>query len=78
MGRTVAIGLQDFEQIIKNNDLFDQNSFLMDGDLLSKREKQFFDSVGPEMPEYIAAEAIRKLSEGLCRYYGKKNDHPAG
>lgn len=54
------------------SDLFDQNSFLMDGDLLSKREKQFFDSVGPEMPEYIAAEAIRKLSEGLFRYYGKK------
>lgn len=54
------------------SDLFDQNSFLTDEDLLSKREKQFFESVGLEMPEYIATEAIRKLSEGLCRYYGKK------
>lgn len=52
--------------------MYDHNDFLTDGDFLTEREKQFFQSVGMEMPEYVATSAIQKLSECLCRYYGKK------
>ena len=52
--------------------LYNQNYFLLNGDLLLDQEKQFYQSVCMEMPEHVATAAIHKLSEYLCRYYGKK------
>lgn len=53
-------------------DLYTKNHFLMEGDLLAEADKKFFQSVSMEMPEYIAARSIQKLSDCLYQYYGKK------
>lgn len=60
---------QIFQIII---DLYNAHRFLLEGDFLSDNDKEFFCSVSSGMPEYVATVAINKLSEFLCRYYGKK------
>ena len=39
---------------------------------MGKKNLDFFNQIGPEMSKNTAARAINKLSEYLCRYYGKK------
>lgn len=53
-------------------DLYSRNRFLLEGDLLSEGDKNFFGKVSPEMDTYVATMSLKKLSEFLCRYYGKK------
>ncbi len=53
-------------------ELYVQNNFLLEGDLLAEQEKQFFVSVRADMPEVVATIALHKLSGFLYRYYGKK------
>ena len=53
-------------------DLYSRNRFLRDCDWMSETEREFFDSVRGDMPETVAAMAIHKLCDFLCRYYGKK------
>ncbi|MSS62584.1 AAA family ATPase [Velocimicrobium porci] len=53
-------------------DLYNGHRYLLEGDFLSDNDKEFFRSVGSRMPEYVATMAIHKMSEFLCRYYGKK------
>lgn len=53
-------------------DLYNQNCFLMESNLLTMADKEFFNSVRMDMPEVVATIAIYKLSEFLYRYYGKK------
>ena len=53
-------------------DLYAKREFLLERELLSDADKQFFRSVCMEMPEYVATAAIHKLSDYLKRYYGKK------
>ena len=52
--------------------LYSQNYFLRESDLLTDKDRQFFDSVDPEMDDATATMALHKLSEFLYRYYGKK------
>ena len=54
------------------SDLYSRNRFLRDCDWMSETEREFFDSVRGDMPETVAAMAIHKLCDFLCRYYGKK------
>ncbi|MCM1118618.1 MAG: ATP-binding protein [bacterium] len=53
-------------------DQYWKNSFLKDCDWMEPAEREFFDSVRPDMPEVVATLAIYKLCDFLCRYYGKK------
>ena len=53
-------------------DLYNKNVFLLESDLLTDADKTFFRSVCSDMPEVTATMAIHKLSDFLCRYYGKK------
>ncbi len=54
------------------HDLYNQNRFLLEGDLLDNEEKARFKCVDAEMPDSIAASSLRTLMEYLYRYYGKK------
>ncbi len=52
-------------------DLYHRNDFLLEGELLSEKEKAEYDNVSMDMPEVVASMAIHKMSEYLSRYYGK-------
>ena len=47
-------------------------SFLLEGDLLYKTEKEYFQRVTEEMNDGDATLALHQLSDFLSRYYGKK------
>ena len=57
-------------RIIKT--LYDQNAFLLTGDVLSESEKADFRKVSMDMDDSVASYSIKALSDYLCRYYGKK------
>lgn len=52
--------------------LYSQNDFLMEGNLLNEKEKRFFRNVTADMENYILSSSIKTLSNYLYRYYGKK------
>ena len=52
--------------------LYNENRFLLEGDLLTKDEKEYFLNISADMPDVVATLAIYKLSDFLYRYYGKK------
>lgn len=53
-------------------DLYQQNRFLLDSDLLSGQEKDYFGNVGPDMSREAAANAVHMLTNLLSRYYGSQ------
>lgn len=53
-------------------DLYRKNSFLLQGDLLSEKEKEEYLNVSMEMPDVVAAMSIHKMCEYLYRHYGKR------
>lgn len=57
-------------QILVN--LYDQNDFLMHSDVLTEKEKEFFQRVSVDMNESDATMALYQLSSYLYKYYGKK------
>ena len=57
-------------QILK--DLYLQNRFLLEGDLLAPKEKEYFDRISETMNEEDATMALHYLALFLYRYYGKK------
>ena len=68
---------QDFEstkyricQLIA--DLYSKNIFLLDSDLFTVADKEYFQSVRTDMSSVVATMALHKLSDYLYRYYGKK------
>ena len=52
-------------------DLYAKHNFLIKENFLTDTDKDFFQSVSMNMPEYVAAVALKKLSDNLSRYYGK-------
>lgn len=52
--------------------LYTKYSFLLEGDYLSEKEKQYYQSVSVVMENYVASSSLRMLSEFLYRYYGKR------
>lgn len=52
--------------------LYEEFRFLRDGDLLSEKEKDFFDSVSAKMETYAATLSIKMLAGFLARYYKKR------
>ena len=57
-------------QIIK--ELYKENDFLLKSNVLSDSEKEDFKNISVDMEDYQAAYALKRLSDYLCRYYGKK------
>ena len=52
--------------------LYSQNDFLLEGNLLNEKEKRFFRNVTADMENYILSASLKTLSNYLYRYYGKK------
>ena len=52
--------------------LYRRYYFLLEGTLLTEKEKEDFCRVSSEMPDFEASLALQQLSAYLCRYYGKK------
>jgi hypothetical protein len=55
--------------------LFEEYSklcYLLDGNLLSENEKEFYNSVKPDMPEMRMCDAVNSLANFLSRHYSKK------
>ncbi len=57
-------------QILMN--LYLENRFLLEGDLLAPKEKEYFDRISETMKEEDATMSLHYLSAFLHRYYGKK------
>ena len=53
-------------------DIYNKNIFLLEGDILTDNEKDYFRSVTFDMAEETAVWALHKMSDFLGRYYGKK------
>lgn len=53
-------------------DLYHKYRFLLDKNFLEGSEKEFFQKVSPDMPDYVATLSLKALSGCLYRYYGKK------
>jgi hypothetical protein len=51
---------------------YSKKRYLLDGELLSGNEKEFYNSVKPDMPEKQMWDALNSLAYFLSRYYGKK------
>ncbi len=51
---------------------YNKNDYLLEGNLLNDKEKEFYQEVSVKMSDSAAAAALRSLSDFLCRYYGKK------
>lgn len=52
--------------------LYSQNDFLLEGNLLNEKEKRFFRNVTADMENYILSASLKTLSNYLYRYYRKK------
>ena len=53
-------------------DLYIKHIFLKDSGVLEVKEKEYFDRVGQDMSDSDAVMSLHRLSDYLCRYYGKK------
>ncbi len=53
-------------------ELYEENRFFLDKNILNGTEADFFSSVNMEMKETTATQAIYKLCKFLSQYYGKK------
>ncbi|MDE7313689.1 MAG: ATP-binding protein [Eubacterium sp.] len=53
-------------------EVYQRHTFLLEGDLLSDSEKEFFHQVTDKMDDAVAGVACNRISEYLVRYYGKK------
>lgn len=56
-------------QILSN--LYSQNNFLLETDVLDKKERKFFDDVTVDMDDVTATLALHQLSLYLSHFYGK-------
>lgn len=52
--------------------LYENNRYLLEGDILSESEKVQYRKMSNDMDDAMAAQSLQKLMEYLSRYYGKK------
>ena len=57
---------------IKILDLYEENEYLLEGDILGKSEKAFYKSVSMDMSDAIISTSLNKLCVFMYKYYGKK------
>ena len=60
------------QMLIKISDLYEENRYLLDGDLLSDNEKKFYESVNMDMSDAVFSMALNKMCIFLHKYCGKK------
>lgn len=53
-------------------DAFEQNRYLLEGNLLSENEKRYFESIEPGMEKKVAVDAVSTLTNFISRYYGRR------
>ena len=53
-------------------DIYEKNSFILEGNRLKETEEAFFRSVNIDMDETVATQAVHKMCDYLYHYYGKK------
>jgi len=66
-----------FEQARKRicstiEDLYNRFDFLLESNLLNRKEKESFRRISVDMEDHMAAASLMKLSGYMSRYYGKK------
>ena len=69
-GNTYETAREGIIQVIIN--LYTKFSFMLQGDKLCEREKEYFDYMKTDMSDSMAAMSLHRLSICLNRYYGKK------
>lgn len=52
-------------------DLYEKNRYLLEGDLLSENEKEYYKSIKVGMKDIVAAGSIHRMANFMQRYYGK-------
>ena len=52
-------------------DLYVQNRYLLDGDLLTENEKEYYNRIKPGMNDEVSVDAIQSLASFMHRYYDK-------
>lgn len=52
-------------------DLYEQSRYLLEGELLSKNEREYYESIKPGMEITMAVDAIHSMTNFMQRYYGK-------
>lgn len=52
-------------------DLYEQNRYLLEGDLLSGNEREYYENIKPGMDARVAADAVRSMANFMQRFYGK-------
>ncbi len=65
-----ATARENICEILTN--LYIEYSFLRDSDVLTEKDKLYFDSISKDMRDSDATSALYQLSNYLYRYYGKK------
>lgn len=53
-------------------DIYEQNRYLLEGDVLSDREKQYYESIVPGMEKKIVVDAINALTNFVSRYHNNR------
>ena len=53
-------------------DLYNKHSYLRDSELLTDKDREYFDKISVDMGDVTATLALHRLSDYLYRYYGKK------
>ncbi len=53
-------------------DLYNENDYLLDGNLLNEKERQYYHNIRPGMDAKLASDAIRLMAGFMQRQYGKK------
>ena len=52
-------------------DLYEQNRYLLEGKLLSKNEREYYESIKPGMEITMTSDTIHSMTNFMQRYYGK-------
>lgn len=68
-----AGGYEDMAYMISDEiaKLYGENRYLLEGTLLNKSEREYFEHIKPGMEGRMAAGAIRRMAGFMQRYYGK-------
>ena len=53
-------------------DLYNQYAFLCDSEVLTERDRQYFERISSDLADVTATMALYRMSDYLYRYYGKK------
>ena len=69
--RIKAAEYSDMEYIVTKiiSEVYEQNRYLLDGNVLSENEKNYFKSIKPGMDKKVSVDAIHSLTEFMSRYY---------